>query len=85
MSDESEPVSPEKEDGGPLMLKTETVWNRYPQTTPNEMELGIIIYTLDGLIEVFYSKEDAAHDHSPWQHALAWVRLQDLCPKEVSK
>lgn len=49
-------------------------WYPYPETTPDEGSMDVIIITTEFRIEeVFYQLEDAKHDHSPWNKALWWT------------
>ena len=75
-------------------LRTLPHWKPYPETTPDEYaglsnSEDIILLNKDGTVtlNVFYTKEDSAHDHSCWQRATHWMFVEgfDELPKEALK
>jgi hypothetical protein len=57
-------------------------WHPYLAEIPaTDFGGNYIIKTRTGRIIAsvcFYNPEDAAHDHSPWQRAVAWIDLKEL-------
>ena len=70
------PVEPASVAGNSVTI----TWHPYPAERPEEGSDYIIVKTREGLIagDIFYQAEHAAHDHSIWQRAAAWIYLREL-------
>lgn len=61
-------------------------WRHYPDEIPMGIEASsVIVKFKNGKImhNVFYTPEDSAHDHSPWQQTEFWIPMSDFGEEEM--